>query len=583
MSKFEESKFYKSLQDFFINNNKDTFLQFLAEFYNRTESIIDKNNIQDDLIKELRELYLEFNEKGIDNNIVREKVNYFLENSVKIKDVITKLNTNTNNIKNINSQMDTIAKYNNVINLGKLGLTSENVNYNQSTKTYNMTDISNTIKTAINTNCDTIIFPQGNYLIENTITIDKPLTLIGNGCNIYSSPSSTTKIVFKINSKNVNIEGFNFYSAKDYNMNLAGSTSNSSNIQAINILGDSSNYITNINIKNCYGENLSYLISSMYSKNVSINNCSCYEVYFHFYSDNSIDIKIDKCNFSGQLSTDVYAHVLYFGHETHNAVVTNCILTQNGVDGANIVKCGTNNGPSGNIKLTDCTLNGVGSSLFYIDTISVLEIINCRVTWKSKSGYARVLQLINNSVVKFFNCECEFDGFDRYTQGYNLTNSLIEFSNCEITIKNTIEQYSYLPFVSGCKMKFDNCTFNININYSYNLMSPDFLHVEFFNCIFHSNVKLFIGYYDADSVNYTKTTTPILKMYNCIFENLSESAMGVNTFFMNISKEGFTPQCHIVNFAGYKCSGTSGGNLGKLFMTNAESQYIKNNAIDLTP
>ena len=100
MSKFEESNFYKALQDFFINADKKTFLQFLAEFYNRTEGIIDKDNVQDDLIKELRELYLEFNEKGIDENIVREKVNYFLENSQKIKDINTKLNINTNNIKN---------------------------------------------------------------------------------------------------------------------------------------------------------------------------------------------------------------------------------------------------------------------------------------------------------------------------------------------------------------------------------------------------------------------------------------------------------------------------------------------------
>ena len=109
MSKFEESSFYKALQDFFINADKKTFLQFLAEFYNRTEGIIDKNNIQDDLIKDLRELYLELNEKGIDKNIVRQKVNYFLENSVKIKDIISKLTTNTNNIKNINSQLDNKA------------------------------------------------------------------------------------------------------------------------------------------------------------------------------------------------------------------------------------------------------------------------------------------------------------------------------------------------------------------------------------------------------------------------------------------------------------------------------------------
>ena len=109
MSKFEESNFYKALQDFFINADKKTFLQFLAEFYNRTEGIIDKNKIQDDLIKELRDLYLEFNEKGIDENIVREKVNHFVENNVKIKDIIAKLVKNTNNIKNITSQLDTKA------------------------------------------------------------------------------------------------------------------------------------------------------------------------------------------------------------------------------------------------------------------------------------------------------------------------------------------------------------------------------------------------------------------------------------------------------------------------------------------
>ena len=109
MIEFKESKFYKLLQDFFINNNKETFLHMLAEFYNRTEGIIDKNKNQDDLIKELRELYLIFNEKGIDENIVREKVNYFLENNEKIKDIIAKLIINKNNIENITSQLDTIA------------------------------------------------------------------------------------------------------------------------------------------------------------------------------------------------------------------------------------------------------------------------------------------------------------------------------------------------------------------------------------------------------------------------------------------------------------------------------------------
>lgn len=139
MSKFEESNFYKSLQDFFINADKKTFLQFLAEFYNRTEGIIDKDNIQDDLIKELRELYLEFNEKGIDENIVREKVNYFLENNVKIKDIISKLTTNTNNIENITSQLDTKIRYLNTV----AELKTENLKVNETVKTlgyYNIGD-----------------------------------------------------------------------------------------------------------------------------------------------------------------------------------------------------------------------------------------------------------------------------------------------------------------------------------------------------------------------------------------------------------------------------------------------------------
>ena len=115
MSKFEESNFYKALQDFFINADKKTFLQFLAEFYNRTEGIINKNNIQDDLIKELRDLYLEFNEKGIDENVVREKVNYFLENNPKVQNIKSKLDILTKEIED---------KYNE-LNIGKSDIKTE--------------------------------------------------------------------------------------------------------------------------------------------------------------------------------------------------------------------------------------------------------------------------------------------------------------------------------------------------------------------------------------------------------------------------------------------------------------------------
>ena len=94
MVEFKESKFYKLLQDFFINNDKETFTQFLAEFYNRTEGIIIKNDMQDELIKELREMFLLFNEEGIDENIIREKVNQYLENNEVIENISTQLENN---------------------------------------------------------------------------------------------------------------------------------------------------------------------------------------------------------------------------------------------------------------------------------------------------------------------------------------------------------------------------------------------------------------------------------------------------------------------------------------------------------
>ena len=158
---FTESNFYKALQDFFINNyDKDAFLEMLGEFYNRTEGIIDKNNVQDEIIKELRELYIEFNEKGIDENIVREKVDYFIENNIKIANIIEKIIKNTNNIKNINSQLNTKVNKNEVY-----------------LNDYNNSDIVN-IKSALE-----LAETSGKNIIFDTITYNVEENIILNGVN----------------------------------------------------------------------------------------------------------------------------------------------------------------------------------------------------------------------------------------------------------------------------------------------------------------------------------------------------------------------------------------------------------------
>ena len=116
MTPFTESNFYKALQDFFINNyDKNAFLEMLAEFYNRTQGIIDNNISQDNLIRELQELFKKFNEEGIDENIVREKVEYFLNNSSKIVDIYSQINHITRLIKgNLKQSFETLSNFTNV-------------------------------------------------------------------------------------------------------------------------------------------------------------------------------------------------------------------------------------------------------------------------------------------------------------------------------------------------------------------------------------------------------------------------------------------------------------------------------------
>ena len=117
---FNESDFYKLLQEFFINTNKETFLQMLGEFYNRTEEIINKNKTQDELIKELQELYKKLNDEGIDDNIVREKTEFFLESSKKIQNILTDLNTKADKSE-VKTLLQTKADKNQIFSMDNMG------------------------------------------------------------------------------------------------------------------------------------------------------------------------------------------------------------------------------------------------------------------------------------------------------------------------------------------------------------------------------------------------------------------------------------------------------------------------------
>ena len=199
MNEFKESKFYKLLQDFFINNDKETFIQFLAEFYNRTEGIIDKNGTQDEIIKELREMYIKFNEEGINENIVRDKVNYFIENSGKIKDILAKLVINTNKIEDNAKRINEVAQ---------TGTTMEAVQNKVSEMAQNGSITFNTVSPEMTTFIDKIgasnLYSNAGY-IDNKRVNENGQLVDWNYCftlNIFKVKPNTTYSFSINNGKN---------------------------------------------------------------------------------------------------------------------------------------------------------------------------------------------------------------------------------------------------------------------------------------------------------------------------------------------------------------------------------------------
>ena len=565
MSKFEESNFYKALQDFFINADKKTFLQFLAEFYNRTESIIDKNNIQDDLIKELRELYLELNEKGIDENIVREKVNYFLENSTKIK--------------NINSQLDTIEKNKTSINILELGAKSSNVIFNETSNIYKMNDISSIVNIAIEKGYSEIIIPEGNYLIDTEITFNRTVTIKGYNTNIYTSPTvnTTPKTIFNINAPNVRIEGINFISVNKYKNNINASDAKGLTSNVCALAFDNTKDCV---IDNCSGYGLTYFSSIMNSNNILITNCIIKECYFGIYTGfGAKKINIENTIIECQVETDKYGHAFYFAYDSDSINVNNCRLFNSGVEGCNIIKVGSNEGHATNIKVNNCSIDGIIKyNLFYLHKGSNLEINNCNININCPGGYGRVFQYGSDSMCLINNTVLKLDGFDRFSTEFISNNSMLKLNSSSLYISNKIEPYSTLPFVCGAKLIFENCLIDYSgTNRGGNLMDSAMNHFELYNCKLILNSGTTLGLWSGEEITYTKTTTPTCIMVNTVIDKKNNTS---NTpFFGYIKNSAYTPIVLFSNITCIDCESKGGNNQGKLSYDGAMSDYNSYNNV----
>ena len=299
MVNYVDSEFYRLLQDFFITKDKNTFIEFLGEFYNRTEEIINKNETQDEIIKELYDLYKKFNENGIDENIIIEKVNYILENNVKVQNINTELKT-------IGVNFD--VKY--------PRLTSETNDYNRFMRAYK--DLKEG---------QTLLLSNKTYEFGgNSIILDKNVNIKGNKKAFYDLTNKTfvektgtilknVKLVFK--SRGYTVENISVQSENIDNA-FEGNTGNCSDIVIRNCGAKCYSHCYLFESYNGYVNNVKIIDSVAYDSthgfiskatNTQFINCYAYgmsQYGFGFISDN-IPSADKKGNGSGGVSINCMA------------------------------------------------------------------------------------------------------------------------------------------------------------------------------------------------------------------------------------------------------------------------------------
>ena len=485
--------------------------------------------------------------------------------------------------KDIVNEIDGINKL--YINLSKFGVKpSSQVSYDETTKTYNLSDCSDKIKATLdNKENVVIIFEKGNYLIDNTIILPKNTKIIGNGANIYINPKETSFTVFAINNDNCCIEELNFYSQLEYKNTLKESDASAivSNICGITIVSNTTNKILNNCVKNCKSKNLSFLVSNMKADNTILSDLVIDEAYFGIYSDNCNNLKILNTKITTQTNTDIYGHAIYLGYNSNNVVIDNNDLRMNGT-GSNIIKCGSNDGAVNNIIVKNTKINGIiTSTLFYLHNSSDCRFINCDIEAVGNNAtYTRLLQFNDNSKCEFIDCNFILDSFEKITQNYSYVNNSIIFKKCSLKILNSINKYCVLRLVAGSKkLQFINSIIDYSgTNYGINIISEDIYSVDLYNSIIMITNLYSLGWYAKNVVKYTKTNSPHFLMTNSIIENIGIKR--TSSMIGYVTTDSYTPDIILNNISCINC--IENNNDMNIKFTDAEKDYrYYNNVISI--
>ena len=179
---------YTKLTNFY-NINDENFKEFMAQIYKEmltTHRDVQyvKEHLSEEIEKKL-EIYLV---DGKFNINIEEKVNEFLEDNQEIKNIISKLTTNTNNIGNITSQLETntnkILENKHLVNVLSLGVKNDG-----------SIDCTHIIHKAL-AEGKPLYFPNGTYLLEYLELNAKNILIGESESSTILKPNTSTKPAF---------------------------------------------------------------------------------------------------------------------------------------------------------------------------------------------------------------------------------------------------------------------------------------------------------------------------------------------------------------------------------------------------
>ena len=445
---------YSNLVNFY-NVNDENFKEFMAELYK--EMLITHRDVQyvkkhltEEIEKKL-EIYLV---DGKFNINIEEKVNEFLENNQEIEDINTKLNTNTNNLKNITSQLDTIVQENNsyIINPlyppeGYEGI-SEDSEDNKNALEILLNDFKN------------ITLPKGKFYISS-LEIPSNSTLKGSGKDtilISTLNNVNTKFIYTNEQSNrINIE----------NLCIDGNNQNLTLLYINRINGvfdgiyDCNHYINDIILQN--GEN--GMIVDGYARACDFNR-----VIISKINKNGLEINTTDCNYTTFNISECGEKALVLNK--NNNRISN-IKTY--VNGYNLVDSysfyiNSDGNTINNIEIQDASYNGVElkgnynkiTNLFidgcgYTKKVSADNSISLKVTKRNENVYS-CFNIINGVIYNGVG-----DSYGKY--GLFIDGNGSYFNNINMLISDNRSKFGTMPLdFSPLKYDIVNFTNSITVN-----------------------------------------------------------------------------------------------------------------------